>query len=181
MVEDIEPPLADGRYRLLAVLGVGGMSKVYRAYDALMEEFIAIKVLNPELALRPNIRERFLSELRTKIFPGNDAWHLTLNRLLDLVDHCVHIDLGVLHAALRRRRWPPRRRSRKRRRWARCKLATSERRDKSEVQPRAYDFFALLDHIAHVHRSKQRLQRLQFRQRRQQYVTKPQATATADL
>lgn len=65
MVEDIEPPLADGRYRLLAVLGVGGMSKVYRAYDALMEEFIAIKVLNPELALRPNIRERFLSELRT--------------------------------------------------------------------------------------------------------------------
>ena len=65
MVDDIEPPLADGRYRLLAVLGVGGMSKVYRAYDALMEEFIAIKVLNPDLAQRPNIRERFLSELRT--------------------------------------------------------------------------------------------------------------------
>ncbi len=65
MPEDVAPPLAGGRYRLVATLGVGGMATVYRVYDALLDVFRAVKVLDPELTRRRKTRERFLNEART--------------------------------------------------------------------------------------------------------------------
>ncbi len=62
---DVAPPLCSGRYRLVAVLGSGGMATVYRAYDALLDVFRAVKVLDPELTQRRKTRERFLMEART--------------------------------------------------------------------------------------------------------------------
>lgn len=52
-----------GRFRIESLIGVGGMGVVYRAYDEALGVPVAIKLLRPELALRPDAFERFRSEL----------------------------------------------------------------------------------------------------------------------
>jgi serine/threonine-protein kinase len=51
-----------GHYRLIDKLGEGGMGKVYRAIDTMVEREVAMKSLKPELASRPDVLERFRSE-----------------------------------------------------------------------------------------------------------------------
>lgn len=51
-----------GRYRLLAHLGTGGMSRVYLAVHTMMKRRVAIKVLNQKLTESPSHLERFLRE-----------------------------------------------------------------------------------------------------------------------
>ena len=53
-----------GRYHLERELGAGGMGAVYLAQDLQLQRQVAIKVLPPELAVRPELRERFLRETR---------------------------------------------------------------------------------------------------------------------
>jgi len=55
--------LAD-RFRLEAELGAGGMSTVYRAYDAHLDRTVAIKVLHREISGEPDQLERFRHEAR---------------------------------------------------------------------------------------------------------------------
>jgi serine/threonine-protein kinase len=45
-------------------VGKGGMSRVYKAYDRVLGEPVAIKVLRAELAWEPEMRQRFLHEIR---------------------------------------------------------------------------------------------------------------------
>ena len=52
------------RYHLERELGKGGMGAVYLAQDLQLHRQVAIKVLPPELAVRPELRERFLRETR---------------------------------------------------------------------------------------------------------------------
>ncbi|KRD30422.1 serine/threonine protein kinase [Lysobacter sp. Root916] len=52
-----------GRFRIEAVLGVGGMGVVYRATDLTLDVAVAIKLLRPELATRADAFERFRQEL----------------------------------------------------------------------------------------------------------------------
>jgi hypothetical protein len=54
-----------GRYRLIALIGEGGMSKVYKAYDSQIGRDVAIKVLLTDLSAEPGYRERFRREAHT--------------------------------------------------------------------------------------------------------------------
>jgi len=53
-----------GRYSIVRELGRGGMGVVYLAHEVHLDRLVAIKLLPPELAERPQLRERFLREAR---------------------------------------------------------------------------------------------------------------------
>jgi serine/threonine-protein kinase len=56
--------LLNGRYRLDAQIGAGGMSTVYRAFDTLLERQVAIKLMHREIASDSDQLERFRREAR---------------------------------------------------------------------------------------------------------------------
>ncbi len=51
-----------GNYRVLAALGQGGMAKVYKGYQPLLDRYVAIKVLAPRFASDEEFRARFQRE-----------------------------------------------------------------------------------------------------------------------
>jgi serine/threonine protein kinase len=56
--------LIDGRYRVLRVLGVGGIGLVYLCQHEVLEKPVAIKVLRREYVAHDDLNERFLNEAR---------------------------------------------------------------------------------------------------------------------
>jgi serine/threonine protein kinase len=53
-----------GRYEIVEELGKGGMGRVYRAFDNKVEEEIALKLLQPEIAVSKKTIKRFRTELK---------------------------------------------------------------------------------------------------------------------
>lgn len=69
-----------GRYVLEARIGHGGMATVYRARPRLLEGARALKLLNPDLAQDPTLRERFLREVK-------NSRRLVHPNIVEIVDH----------------------------------------------------------------------------------------------
>ncbi len=55
----------NGRYRLDAQIGAGGMSTVYRAFDSVLERRVAVKLMHREIAADTDQLERFRREARS--------------------------------------------------------------------------------------------------------------------
>jgi eukaryotic-like serine/threonine-protein kinase len=59
-----EGALLNNRYRLLQRVGSGGMAEVFRARDAMLERYVAIKVLRADYTGNQAFQERFRQEAR---------------------------------------------------------------------------------------------------------------------
>lgn len=53
-----------GRYKLIELLGRGGMGEVWRAYDSQIDRVVALKMLLPNLSDDPEFEQRFRREVR---------------------------------------------------------------------------------------------------------------------
>lgn len=91
-----------GRYRLIEVIGEGGMGKVYKAHDTVIDRHVAVKVLSTELAAEPGFRERFRGEAHTAarltephIIPIHDTGEVD-GRLYLVMPIIVGTDVGTL-------------------------------------------------------------------------------------
>ena len=54
-----------GKYRVLSILGHGGMGVVYKAEDSVLKRLVALKAILPSLGASESVRKRFLREART--------------------------------------------------------------------------------------------------------------------
>ena len=68
------------RYEILQLLGEGGMGAVYKARDAAVDRLVAIKIIRPDLASRPDILARFKQELVL----ARQVTHKNVIRIFDL-------------------------------------------------------------------------------------------------
>ena len=75
--------IAGGRYRILRVLGVGGMGQVYHAQDLKLGQPVALKVLKGSLANKASCVEKLRSEVRL----ARSIAHPNICRVYDLADH----------------------------------------------------------------------------------------------
>jgi len=80
--EPIEVGSALGNYELVDLLGKGAMGRVFRARHVLLGREVAIKVLNADLAARPDIVDRFFREARVV----NDIDHANIVEVTDFVE-----------------------------------------------------------------------------------------------
>ena len=77
----LEPGTVLGeRYEILKSLGEGGMGAVYKARDRELDRLLALKVIRPELAGRPDVLRRFKQEL----ILARQVTHKNVIRIFDL-------------------------------------------------------------------------------------------------
>jgi predicted Ser/Thr protein kinase len=69
-----------GRYRIIAMLGKGGMGEVYRADDLILDQAVALKFLPEAVAHNEHAVERFRNEVRT----ARQVSHPNVCRVYDL-------------------------------------------------------------------------------------------------
>jgi len=53
-----------GSYKIIKLLGAGGMGLVFEAEDTMLRRQVALKVMKPEIAVKADNRQRFLQEAR---------------------------------------------------------------------------------------------------------------------
>ncbi len=78
-----------GRYRVVGLLGRGGMGEVYRADDLTLGQVVALKFMRGSLS--PELRQRLYAEVRI----GRQVSHPNVCRLYDVVDVEDHTFLAM--------------------------------------------------------------------------------------
>ncbi|HVN53485.1 MAG TPA: protein kinase, partial [Anaerolineaceae bacterium] len=108
--------ILNGRYRIDLLLGQGGMSSVYKAYDPNLRRTVAIKLIHPHLSTNPDFLRRFEEEAAAvatlrhenivQVFDFNhdgDVYYMVLeylpgvtleDRLKSWNEKILHIDQG---------------------------------------------------------------------------------------
>ena len=99
-----------GRYRLIELLGRGGMGEVWRAHDTEIDRVVALKMLLPHYAMDPEFDKRFRREARAAarlddphVVPIHDVGEIdgrlyVTMRLINGVDLQTLLDAGPLDA-----------------------------------------------------------------------------------
>lgn len=80
-----------GKYKLIRLIGEGGMAAVYEAEHEVLKTKAAVKVLNPMLSANKVIRERFLNEAR--LMATLD--HPNITRILDFEESETHLAIAM--------------------------------------------------------------------------------------
>ena len=87
MIENI------GKYKIIKLLGEGGMASVYEAEHEMLGTKVAIKILNPLLSSNQQIRERFKNE--AKLMAALN--HPNITKVIDFDEHnqnlCIIMEL----------------------------------------------------------------------------------------
>ena len=68
-----------GKYKIIRLIGEGGMASVYEAEHEMLGTKVAVKVLNPLLSGNAQIKERFRNE--AKLMASLD--HANITKVLD--------------------------------------------------------------------------------------------------
>lgn len=58
--------IIDDRYEIVSLLGVGGMSSVYRVHDRVLDRVVALKMLHPHITEQRNSAQRFIKEAKAE-------------------------------------------------------------------------------------------------------------------
>ena len=62
--------VVDGRYRVEAYLGGGGMASVYRATHVVLEQPVALKIVSPQIRSNPDTSFERTSNQRSRSVPS---------------------------------------------------------------------------------------------------------------
>jgi serine/threonine protein kinase len=84
-----------GRYRLVELLGRGGMGEVWRAFDTVTERTVAIKVLPIHLADDNAFQQRFRRE--AKAAAGLDEPHVVPIFDLGEIEGRLYVDMRLVN------------------------------------------------------------------------------------
>ena len=88
-------PMQLRQFELRAKVGSGGMATVYRAWDTMLERFVAVKLTKKEIQMEPNALENFVREARAcaKLNHTNiihiytfDEWEGEMYLVMELAD-----------------------------------------------------------------------------------------------
>ncbi len=82
-VSSSEVPLLAGRYRILGMLGRGGMGTVYRVRDETLDEVVALKTLRHDWIRAPGALARFRREVKL----ARRVTHPNVARTFDIGEH----------------------------------------------------------------------------------------------
>ncbi|WP_304108080.1 serine/threonine-protein kinase [Mycolicibacterium bacteremicum] len=83
-----------GRYRLVKVLGRGGMGEVWQAYDTAMNRLVALKVLPPNLADDDTYQRRFRRE--AQLAAGLDEPHIVPIHDFGEIDGRLYVTMRLI-------------------------------------------------------------------------------------
>jgi serine/threonine protein kinase/tetratricopeptide (TPR) repeat protein len=72
------------RYRIMGLLGVGGMGMVYRVWDAELNIAVALKVIRPEASTNPSAAAARERQFKTELLLARQVTHKNIVRIHDI-------------------------------------------------------------------------------------------------